>query len=196
MTFRTIRAFPFRLASGQSVWHFPFYDDDGQIHWRFPFIQQLDEDDGMASSGIEEAPLDGKPYVRMDGVWVEQPLSMSEIYEFMFNETLAEPPSSGQVRMDNADQTQTTKIWLSNTTATSVDVGVTLDLIEPGWIIAIQDKDQSIKRQSYYVRDPIARKAGYIELTVQRRAGQDPLVAQRVMILILGNITQTQYLKV
>lgn len=134
---------------------------------------------------IDDAPQDGKMYLRKNGGWVENPVGITHIDEWSFNETRTEPPGAGQIRMNSIDQPTASNLWVSNTTAPGVDVSAFLGLVEPGWILSIQDKDVAGKRQSYFVR-AITINPTYVDFTVESRMALAPLAAQRVMMMMWG----------
>src|SRR5262245_4459861 len=70
----------------------------------------------------EKAVINGYPSLDSSGkVPLEQLPAMggggAVTGEFTFNTSTAEPPGSGQMRVNNADQTLATKAWLSYSTA-------------------------------------------------------------------------------
>ncbi len=68
---------------------------------------------------ITEAPLDAKQYSRQSGGWTESPRTpIGGLYgRFTFSDdTAATPPAPGQVKVNNADLTLATEMYISETT--------------------------------------------------------------------------------
>jgi Phage gp6-like head-tail connector protein len=120
--------------------------------------------DIIIESGVEEAPLDGQPYVRQDGAWVvatatgisEPPDdgkayarrtgdwvegSFGKAFEYNYNSNTVDPPSNGQFRMNNADPALATLIRISDITSDNIDLRNFLPMIRIGASVIIQDKN-------------------------------------------------------
>lgn len=105
--------------------------------------------------------------------------------DYSFNLTLTAPPGSGQARLNDADQTLATLLWLDHHTAPGVDVTAILNLAKLGTVVVLQDKDDSSKRQLYNVTGPVTDHTSYTEFPVAWRAGTAPVPAQRAMVTLL-----------
>jgi len=104
--------------------------------------------------------------------------------EFTFNTSTTEPPGSGQMRVNNSDQTLATKAWISYTTAPGSDMTNVLKLIKSGATLYVQDKDDATKWQNYIITADAVDKGSYAEFTVRFDRGGSPLTAQRVLVAI------------
>jgi hypothetical protein len=105
--------------------------------------------------------------------------------EWNFIGTLTAPPSSGQIRLDNAAQTSATKMWVHKLTATGSDASTALAGIEKGMEVTIANKSDAAKTQTYaVVADPI-NNSGYVELPVLwQRGGGSAIPAQRTVLTV------------
>jgi hypothetical protein len=162
--------------------------DDGWhrlgLEMQYQFWTQAEGED----DGIEEAPSDGFAYVRRDGAWTRMPPDINAL-EYTFNAQLVEPPGDGQIRFNNADPTLATIVWVSNTTATGIDVSSMVTAVVPQiTALHIADKDTSMPWVRFVLSaPPIAKGNGeYTELNVTYHSGAGgPLNAQRVIMNVI-----------
>lgn len=110
--------------------------------------------------------------------------SSGAIGEWTFNNTTTAPPGSGQVRLNNSNQTLATLMWVSGLTALSKDVIRYLQLfIDEDGRMYIQNKDSSAQWQMYDVTGPIVVGSGYVEVPIAWIEGGTALPAgQRVLL--------------
>jgi len=109
----------------------------------------------------------------------------TSVLEYMFSATPTEPPTGSQVRLNNANQTVATLIWVRDTTAPGGDATNFLNLIDTGMKIFIQDKDDSTKWQLYVTTGPSVAKSGYHQVPVTWNSGGTPLAEQRVLFSVI-----------
>lgn len=114
-----------------------------------------------------------------------RPVGGSAFGEWMFNATITEPPGSGQVRLNNANQTLATKVWIHNVTAPGVDAGNVLRQAKMGEQIYIQEKDNAAAWQLYDVLADAIDRTGYVEIAVAWHGGGTALPAQRCLVQIV-----------
>ena len=139
---------------------------------------------GGGDVGIEEAPNDGYSYVRRNGQW--EVLVQMWTGDYMFNDTLVEPPGAGQLRLDTLDQTVATKIWMSGMSAPGNDILFYLESLDETRGLYLQDKDNSTLNQTYNITGPAVVKGGYVELPVVWSKGNSPLASQRILVTIMN----------
>jgi hypothetical protein len=109
--------------------------------------------------------------------------------QFSFNSSITEPPTGNQVRMNNANQAQATKIWFMKTTTDSIDVSVFFHLLGlSGNEIYLQDRDDFSKRQKYKLTADVIDKTTYFELPVVWESGGTPLPTQTVVAVLMGQV--------
>lgn len=118
------------------------------------------------------------------------PAVIRQRFEQTFNTQVTAPPASGQVRLNNANQTQATKLWLSTTTADGIDIKNAVDpaarpLTPPTPSIYVQDKDDATKWQRYDA-SLVTMQSGYAEYNVTWAEGGSALLAQRVIATLTG----------
>jgi hypothetical protein len=102
--------------------------------------------------------------------------------EWSYINTITAPPSSGQVRFNNAVQANVTKLWISRTTATNADATNMLTSIMAGNELHIEDRDEASKWQAYSVTGAAIPQATYFEYPVVWVRGGSDLPQQRVII--------------
>jgi len=119
--------------------------------------------------GIEEAPLDGKPYVRQDGAWVENAggtatgiteppndgnayvrkfeewveAPFGKAFEYNYNTNTVDPPANWQFRMDNADPVLATVLRFSAMSNDNIALANFFQMMRVGANIVIQRKNDS-----------------------------------------------------
>lgn len=134
-----------------------------------------------------EAPVDGQQYARKDAAWsIVAASTAGSAGEWTFNTTLTAPPSSGQIRLNTADQTVATTLYISDLTAPGSDLGnyLTRSLVAKSRLY-IQDKDDSSKYQFYRLQADSVAGAGYHSVAISWLSGGGALSAQRVLMSIL-----------
>lgn len=148
-----------------------------------------DQAQSIYNSMYPDAPSNGNTYGRKDGAWAEVSgggAGYSNSGEWTFGTTITEPPSSGQIRFNNATQNSATKMWIHETTATSIDVSIMLRLaIQPSGTIYLQDKDTAAQYKVFNVTGAIIDKGAYIEVPISfREGGTDLPSGQRTILTV------------
>lgn len=111
--------------------------------------------------------------------------SGSDTGEWNFIATTTAPPATGQIRLDNVTQASATHMYVSNITATSVDVSAVLKfLVKSGSRLLLQDKDDSTKYVIYTASADATIASGYVDipLTFVEQGGAIP--AQRCLLSV------------
>jgi len=80
--------------------------------------------------------------------------------------TQSTPPSNGEVRWNNANQTSSTNLYISHLTSANVDVDIFLALFKPNDVIIIQDKNESNNYQRWIVSSAITINSGSVTVPV------------------------------
>jgi hypothetical protein len=151
-----------------------------------PMVETMPPPPDIAPT-IEDAPSDGKFYVRRSGAWVELPSGFSTRFEYMFDDRTTPPPLNSQLRFDNVGGALTTKIWVHNNDADGLDVSNLLMLIEQDFIIFVQDKDEPLRKQRFLATGPMVNLGTYCELSVTNVVSGDPLRNnQRCFVMVYG----------
>lgn len=148
---------------------------------------------GGGGGGLTAPPSDGRLYGMKNGQWVLVPQTLA--MEYSFNETVAAPPSSGQLRMNNLNQQAATLLWVSEITAPGISAIAVLKQLGAGVGLYLQDKDDSAKWIAYNVTGPAIDKGTYIEVPVQFvAASATPLPAgQRIVMTNTTQFTAAQF---
>lgn len=122
----------------------------------------------------------------------ERALSASTVtsaWDFMFESTPVEPPTGSEVRLDNADPINATKLWARDTTVDGANVRNGLLSIEAGATIYVQEKDSSINWLRFETTGPPVGKTGYVEFPVEWAYGAGTLPEQRVRVVAITSIS-------
>ena len=155
-----------------------------------PFHRELEiviEPPLLPAPPFEDAPDDGKLYVRRSGQWVELPSGFSDIFEYTFDNATDAPPNNSQLRFDNADLTLVTKVWLHNNNADGVDISNLLTLVEQGFVIFIQDKDDPTQRVRFHATGNMTNMGTYCEIPVMYITSLGTLNDnQRLIVVVYG----------
>ena len=106
--------------------------------------------------------------------------------EWAFVTTYTAPPSTGQVRINNATQTAATLLWVHEVTANGLDAIGILSQLVPGHVLDMHDKDDPLKWQHYVVTAPPIDKGTYWEIPVAWLKGGNAVTQQRIMFSCVG----------
>jgi hypothetical protein len=106
--------------------------------------------------------------------------------EWNFVTTYTAPPSTGQVRINNATQTAATLLWVHEVTANGLDAIPVLSQLVPGHVLDMHDKDDPLKWQHYVVTAPPIDKGTYWEIPVAWLKGGNAVTQQRIMFSCVG----------
>ena len=155
---------------------------------------KLNADLDILDNSLMDAPANGIIYGRKDSAWVDVSSAISGgggtafTGEWTFNSTTTAPPSSGQVRLNNATQNSATHVYISGTTVTGVDATKILKYsLKSGSTIVLQDKDNSANYKVYQLSADAVVASGYADCTVTFVEGGSSLPAgQRAMIGIIS----------
>ena len=107
---------------------------------------QIDTHVADGTIHFSDAPNDGQSYVRNSLAWNVLPPSVDGLGAWRYRTETAAPPSSGQIRFNNADVSLATEFYLHETNDDGADVSAFLDLLTTaGSVLYIQDKTDSSK---------------------------------------------------
>ena len=127
------------------------------------FVQQ----EISARAFITDAPHDGNTYARKDGAWVEAVGGGGDEGGYTFNASVAPPPGSGEVRLNNAVQSAATAVYLSGTTAAgSSAFNVLMLSLKAGVKLLLQDRDDSTRWLIFRATQDAINHATWAELPV------------------------------
>jgi len=138
--------------------------------------------------GVEEAPNDTNIYARADLGWVEIPgIGGLSPTEYNYNAaSYVPPPSTGNLRLNNVNQTLATEMYLHHINIQAIDIANALRMLEPGNKLLMQDKTNSANYNVYEVSGAITDFATYTTVPVTRTGGGAACTAGRVMIAAFG----------
>ena len=89
---------------------------------------------------------------------------------YTYNNTLAEPPASGQIRLNNASQLLATRLWVHQNEESGLDVSTGLARVLVGHQIYLQDFDDASKWVKYNVT-AVSDDGAYYDFTVTHHSG-------------------------
>jgi microcystin-dependent protein len=100
-----------------------------------------------ARAFLTDAPHDGNTYARKDGAWVEAAGGGGDDGgEYSFSGTITPPPAAGEIRLNNATQSASDRVYLSGTTASGASAYNVLMLsLKAGVKLLLQDRDDSTR---------------------------------------------------
>ena len=112
---------------------------------------------------------------------------MAESFEFQFSSATSEPPTGSQIRLDNADASLASKLWVRNLTTPGEDVWRMLMLSPVGSSVYVQDYDDHSRALVYKTTGAPADKVDYVELPVAWQVSAAlPLLTQKVVLVLVG----------
>jgi len=108
--------------------------------------------------------------------------------EYTYSTTLTAPPSTGQLRGNNATQSAITAFYLHETNAVGIDITNALKLIAAGVKILVQDKTNATNVQYYQTSGPAVDNGAYFTIPVAWLAtgSATPFSAGRVIFAGFG----------
>ena len=108
----------------------------------------------------------------------------SSAFDYLFSPTVAAPPGGGQIRLNNADQTLATNLWINSVTSPGNDAGILLRAIASGDTLIVQDKDDGTRWQEYLVNADAIDHGTWVEVPVEWKTGGSDLQPQRVFLIV------------
>ena len=115
------------------------------------------------------------------------PIFATADYTFSATPTppLAGAPGKGQARLNNADQTQATILWLRYDTAAGVDLRNLLTMLRAEMQVTVQDASDSTKAQHYATTGDVVRQTEYGEIPVRWVSGENALTTNAAVKVIV-----------
>lgn len=103
--------------------------------------------------------------------------------EWQFINTTSPPPATGQIRLNNGQQSSATVMYVHRTSALGVDAAGMLADIKVGHVLHIQTRDDAARWNNYVVSGtPINQGGVYTEIPVTWQSGGQPLAQQRTLL--------------
>ena len=99
-----------------------------------------------------------------DGVTASLPIGNA--IQYQFNNSAAEPPSAGEIRLNNATQASATKLWASHTTSSGINIKQFLSAATSGSSLILQDKNDNTNYLKLNVAGAPVDKTTYWEFPV------------------------------
>lgn len=146
-------------------------------------------------------PANPDKYIRVmaAGVWsiwtrTNPATSSANLGEYTFDSTVTFPPTSGQIRFNNATQNSTTEVFISHLSATGFDNSSQITLyLKSGVDFLIQDKDEGAKYKVFTATANAVLSSGDFRVTVTLKSGGiDVVSAQRMLVAALSETERTQ----
>jgi hypothetical protein len=121
--------------------------------------EPVDPCDNIPTGGIrppeedlEEAPNDGKMYVRQNGEWVELPVSQASMsFNYKFDGQTVNPsdPGSGKLRYSSVVLADITELYVDRLTSDGLDTTTMFTTMKFSDEIVIQEKDFALRNQVF-----------------------------------------------
>jgi hypothetical protein len=108
--------------------------------------------------------------------------------QYLFNNSTTEPPLSGQVRFNQAVQASTTKLWVSQTTSSGINIKQFLSAATTGAKLILQDKNDNTNYVKFDVTGDPVDKTTYWEFTVAVTASGGTLPNAPVLAAVTAPI--------
>ena len=89
---------------------------------------------------------------------------------YTYNSALTEPPATGQLRLNNANQTLATRLWVHQNEESGLDVSIGLAKVLAGHQVYIQDFDDATKWVKYNIT-AVSDDGAYYDFTVTYHSG-------------------------
>ncbi|HKE76621.1 MAG TPA: hypothetical protein VKB57_23590 [Acidimicrobiales bacterium] len=105
--------------------------------------------------------------------------------EYQFSSATTEPPTGSQIRLDNADPTLASKLWVRNLTTPGEDIHTLLLAWPAGTLVYVQDYDDHTRYVAYATTGAAVDKTDYVEFPVAWDASGLPLLTQKVSVILL-----------
>ncbi len=122
-------------------------------------------------------------FLRADGTWAQPPGALGGTgghASFTFNTALTEPVTGNQLRVNNANQTLATRLWVAETSTDGLDVSVGMAKIQAGHQIYFQDRDDASKWVKYNVTADGVDDGAYWDFAVAYHSGPANVPAQTI----------------
>src|SRR5215467_9295023 len=99
------------------------------------------------------------------------PGGSTSFLDLTFSGATTTPPAKAQVRLNTADQTAATLMWVDHTTNHNADVTIPLDAVNAGAEVYLENQIDSTKHQRYLVTADAVDRGSYTELGVSWESG-------------------------
>jgi hypothetical protein len=135
-----------------------------------------------------DAPSDGSIYARQNAAWVEVPgIGGISPTEYNYNASaFVPPPTTNNLRLNNATQTAATAMYIHHTNAMNVDVANALKMLRAGNTLLLQDKTNAANYQYYTISAAVTDFATYTTVPITWSSGGASVTAGRVMLAAFG----------
>lgn len=108
--------------------------------------------------------------------------------EYQFNNSTTEPPASGQIRLNQATQAATTKLWVSHTAASGINIKQFLSAATTGSKLILQDKNDNTNYLKLDVTGAPVDKTTYWEFPVAVTASGGALPNARILAAVTAAV--------
>jgi len=111
----------------------------------------------------------------------------ANLFSYTLSSNTGEPPTSSQMRLNNASQTAATLMWVHHTDNSGTDYSLLLDSITVGNNMVMQDKNNSANVQRYHVTASVTDKGTYTEIPVQWFTGSGTVPNGQVVLAMIAS---------
>jgi phage gp45-like len=115
------------------------------------------------------------------------PGGSSSLWDYQFETATASPPSSGNVRANNATLSSATTVWVSTTSSDNIDVSGLLGFAQVNDVLYIQDPNNSATHASWNVIATPTIASGYAAFSVSWRSGSGTFTNQQNILTAISH---------
>jgi hypothetical protein len=111
--------------------------------------------------------------------------------DWQFQNNVAPPTANGNIRVNNANQTLVTMLWLTRINGTNRDMTELFNMMDPGDVIRIQDENDGTRWVRYILTDnpifvgAIGATGSYAEIFVRYDSGPGTIANNQVCAVTL-----------
>ena len=113
---------------------------------------------------------------------------MATWFEFTFSSGIVEPPTSSQIRLNDPNAWNATRVWVRPTTNDGIDAYYFLQGIGSGSTLFLQDKNDHTQAVEYTTTASPIDKSTYFEIpvTLQAQFGSPPFSNNQPILLVVN----------
>jgi hypothetical protein len=113
-----------------------------------------------------------------------EPITGGALQAYIYGAATTAPPMSGRFRLNNADQTLATTMWLHFTNNDGINIeNYVMDRVAAGDTLYIQDRNDATQWQLYEVTGAVTDSGDYATIPIAWRTGGSSLVTNEQVVI-------------